>query len=125
MRDDSVYLSPAPTYHTAPAMWTMAAQAVGATTILMEKFDAEHALYCIQRYGVTHAQFVPTMLVRMLRLPEETRMRYDLSTLRRVVHAAAPCLARDERQMMDWWGPIVDEYCGSSEGAGISVHPCR
>ncbi len=118
--DDSVYLSPAPTYHTAPAMWTMAAQAAGATTILMEKFDPEHALDCIQRYRVTHAQFVPTMFVRMLRLPEETRMRYDLSTLRRVVHAAAPCPPEIKRQMIDWWGPIVDEYYGSSEGAGIS-----
>ncbi len=120
VRDDSVYLSPAPTYHTAPAMWTIAAQAAGATTVLMEKFDAEDALDCIQRHGVTHAQFVPTMFVRMLRLPEETRMRYDLSTLRRVVHAAAPCPPEIKRQMIDWWGPIVDEYYGSSEGAGIS-----
>jgi long-chain acyl-CoA synthetase len=88
---DSVYLSPAPTYHTAPAMWTMAAQAAGATTIVMEAFDAEQALDCIERYGVTHAQFVPTMFVRMLRLPDETRSRYDVSSLVRVVHAAAPC----------------------------------
>ncbi|OBI92140.1 fatty-acid--CoA ligase FadD4 [Mycobacterium sp. 1245805.9] len=120
VRNDSVYLSPAPTYHTAPAMWTMAAQAAGATTVLMQKFDAEHALDCIQRYGVTHAQFVPTMFVRMLRLPEETRSRYDLSTLQRVVHAAAPCPPEIKRQMIDWWGLIVDEYYGSSEGAGIS-----
>lgn len=118
--EDSVYLSPAPTYHTAPAMWTMAAQAAGATTILMEKFDAEDALECIQRHGVTHAQFVPTMFVRMLRLPEETRRHYDLSTLQRVVHASAPCPPEIKRQMIDWWGPIVDEYYGSSEGAGIS-----
>ncbi|OBH44196.1 fatty-acid--CoA ligase FadD4 [Mycobacterium mantenii] len=117
---DSVYLSPAPTYHTAPAMWTMAAQATGATTVLMEKFDAEEALDCIERHGVTHAQFVPTMFVRMLRLPEEIRMRYDLSSLRRVVHAAAACPPEIKRQMIEWWGPIVDEYYGSSEGAGIS-----
>lgn len=120
VRDDSVYLSPAPTYHTAPAMWTMAAQAAGATTVLMERFDAEHALDCIQRYGVTHAQFVPTMFVRMLRLPEDIRTRYDLSTLRRVVHAAAPCPPEIKRQMIEWWGPVIDEYYGSSEGAGIS-----
>lgn len=118
--EDSVYLSPAPTYHTAPAMWTMAAQAVGATTVVMERFDAEHALESIERYGVTHAQFVPSMFVRMLRLPEETRRAYDLSSLRRVVHAAAPCPPAIKRQMIDWWGPIVDEYYGSSEGAGIS-----
>ena len=117
---DSVYLSPAPTYHTAPAMWTMAAQAVGATTVVMESFDAEWALDCIQRYGVTHAQFVPAMFVRMLRLPKETRRRFDVSSLQRVVHAAAPCPPAIKRQMIDWWGPIVDEYYGSSEGAGIS-----
>jgi long-chain acyl-CoA synthetase len=118
--EDAVYLSPAPTYHTAPAMWTMSAQAVGATTVVMERFDAELALESIERYGVTHAQFVPSMFVRMLRLPEQTRRRYDLSSLRRVVHAAAPCPPEIKRQMIDWWGPIVDEYYGSSEGAGIS-----
>lgn len=117
---DSVYLSPAPIYHTAPAMWSMCAQAAGATTVMMERFDAEQALDCVQRYGVTHAQFVPTMFVRMLRLPESIRLGFDLSTLRRVVHAAAPCPPDIKRQMIDWWGPIVDEYYGSSEGAGIS-----
>lgn len=117
---DSVYLSPAPTYHTAPAMWSMAAHSVGATVIMMERFDAEQALDCVQRYGVTHAQFVPTMFVKMLRLPDATRQRYDLSSLQRVVHAAAPCPPTIKRQMIEWWGPIVDEYYGSSEGAGIS-----
>jgi long-chain acyl-CoA synthetase len=117
---DSVYLSPAPTYHTAPAMWTMAAQAVGATVVMMERFDAEQALECIDRYGVTHAQFVPTMFVKMLRLPYAVRQRYDLSSLQRVVHAAAPCPPAIKRQMIEWWGPIIDEYYGSSEGAGIS-----
>lgn len=117
---DSVYLSPAPTYHTAPAMWSMCAQAVGATTVIMERFDAEQALDCVQRYGVTHAQFVPTMFVRMLRLPESTRLGFDLSTLQRVVHPAAPCPPDIKQQMIEWWGPIIDEYYGSSEGAGIS-----
>lgn len=117
---DSVYLSPAPVYHTAPAMWTMCAQSAGATTVIMERFDAEEALACIQRYRVTHAQFVPTMFVKMLRLPEATRAGYDLSSLERVVHAAAPCPPEIKRQMIAWWGPIIDEYYGSSEGAGIS-----
>lgn len=117
---ESVYLSPAPLYHTAPAMWTMCAQAAGATTVIMERFEPEQALACIQRYRVTHAQFVPTMFVKMLRLPAEIRDRYDLSSLQRVVHAAAPCPPAIKRQMIDWWGPIVDEYYGSSEGAGIS-----
>ena len=116
----SVYLSPAPIHHTAPAMWSMAAQAIGATTVLMEGFDAQRALECIERYGVTHAQFVPTMFVRMLRLPAEIRNRHDLSSLQRVVHAAAPCPPGIKRQMLDWWGPIIDEYYGSSEGAGIT-----
>ncbi|OBA86273.1 acyl-CoA synthetase [Mycobacteriaceae bacterium 1482268.1] len=117
---DSVYLSPAPTYHTAPAMWTMAAQSVGATVVMMERFDAEQALDCVHRYGVTHAQFVPTMFVKMLRLPEQTRQRFNLSSLQRVVHAAAPCPPAIKRQMLQWWGPIIDEYYGSAEGAGIS-----
>ncbi len=117
---ESVYLSPAPLYHTAPAMWTMCAQATGATTVIMERFDAEEALACIQRHRVTHAQFVPTMFVKMLRLPEATRAAYDVSSLQRVVHAAAPCPPEIKRQMIRWWGPIVDEYSGSSEGAGIS-----
>ena len=116
---ESVYLSPTPTYHTAPAMWTMAAQSVGATVVMMERFNAEQALRCIETYGVTHAQFVPTMFVKMLRLPESTRQRYALSSLQRFVHAAAPCPPAIKRQMIDWWGPIVDEYYGSSEGAGI------
>jgi fatty-acyl-CoA synthase len=117
---DSIYLSPAPTYHTAPAMWSMAAQSCGATVVMMERFDAEQALDCVQRYGVTHAQFVPAMFVKMLRLPDATRRRFDLSSLQRVVHAAAPCPPAIKRQMIQWWGPIVDEYYGSSEGAGIS-----
>lgn len=115
----SVYLSPAPTHHTAPAMWTMAAQSVGATTVVMERFDAEGALECIQRFRVTHAQFVPTMFIRMLRLPDEVRARYDLSSLRRVVHASAPCPPDVKRQMIAWWGEIIDEYYGSSEGVGV------
>lgn len=117
---ESVYLSPAPTYHTAPAMWTMSAHAVGATTVMMEHFDAEAALECIDRYQVTHAQFVPTMFVRMLRLPDHVRNRFNLSSLQRVIHAAAPCPPVIKHQMIEWWGPIIDEYYGSSEGAGIS-----
>lgn len=116
----SVYLSPAPIYHTAPAMWTMAAQSVGATTVLMQGFDAERALAVIDQHAVTHAQFVPTMFVRMLRLPADVRESYDISSLQRVVHAAAPCPPHIKQAMIDWWGPIIDEYYGSSEGAGIT-----
>lgn len=116
----SVYLSPAPLYHTAPAMWTLCAQSVGATTVVMEKFDPESALACIEKHRVTHAQFVPSMFVRMLRLPLEVRDAYCLHTLERVVHASAPCPPDIKREMLDWWGPIVDEYYGSSEGVGTS-----
>jgi long-chain acyl-CoA synthetase len=117
---ESVYLSPAPLYHTAPSMWSMCIQALGATTVIMQRFDAESALECIQRYRITHAQFVPAMFVRMLKLPQDVRRSYDLSSLRRVVHAAAPCPPEIKRQMIDWWGPIIDEFYSSSEGAGIS-----
>ena len=81
---------------------------------------AHRALKCIEQFGVTHAQFVPTMFIRMLRLPEAVKHRYDLSSLKRVIHAAAPCPVDIKRQMIAWWGPIIDEYYGSSEGAGIS-----
>ena len=117
---DSVYLSPAPLYHTAPSMWSMCVQALGATTVVMQRFDAEAALECIERYRITHAQFVPAMFVRMLKLPEDVRKSYDLSSLQRVVHAAAPCPPEIKRQMIAWWGPIIDEFYSSSEGAGIS-----
>jgi fatty-acyl-CoA synthase len=116
----SVYLSPAPLYHTAPAYWSMAVQSLGATVIVMEKFEPRAALEAIARYGVTHGQFVPAMFVRMLKLPAAVRESYDVSSLRRVIHSAAPCPPDIKHQMIDWWGPIVDEFYSSSEGAGIS-----
>ncbi|TAM64476.1 fatty-acid--CoA ligase FadD4 [Mycobacterium sp.] len=115
---DSVYLSPAPLYHTAPGYWSMTAQSMGATTVVMEKFDPRGALEAIERYGITHGQFVPAMFVRMFKLPEAERNSYDLSSLRRVVHAAAPCPVEIKKAMIDWWGPIIDEFYASSEGAG-------
>jgi fatty-acyl-CoA synthase len=117
---DSVYLSPAPLYHTAPSFWSMSVQSLGGTTVVMEGFDPEGALACIQRYGVTHGQFVPAMFVRMLKMPEAVRNSYDVTSLRRVVHAAAPCPVEIKKQMIQWWGPIVDEYYASSEAVGAS-----
>lgn len=117
---DAVYLSPAPLYHTAPSMWSMCVQALGATVVVMERFDPAEALKCIERYRVTHGQFVPTMFVRMLKLPVQERHRYDLSSLHRVVHAAAPCPPQVKRDMIEWWGPIVDEFYSSSEGSGVT-----
>src|SRR4051812_9586130 len=116
----SVYLSPAPLYHTAPSVWSMCVQALGVTTVVLEKFDAEQALECIQRHRITHAQFVPAMFVRMLKLPDSVRLAYDVSSLQRVVHAAAPYPPDIKRSMIEWWGPIVDEFYSSSEGAGIT-----
>src|SRR4029079_8375599 len=88
MSPDSVYLSPAPLYHTAPCLWTMSAQAMGVTTVVMSKFDPESALDAIQKYRVTSGQFVPAMFVRMLKLPEDVRHSYDLTSLHRAGHAA-------------------------------------
>jgi long-chain acyl-CoA synthetase len=117
---DGTYLSPAPLYHTAPNMWSMGALAMGGTVVVMEKFDPVQTLDAIQRYRVTHGQFVPVMFVRMLKLPEQERNSYDISSLQRVVHAAAPCPVDIKKQMIDWWGPLIDEYYSSSEGAGVT-----
>jgi long-chain acyl-CoA synthetase len=117
---ESVYLSPAPLYHTAPSFWSMSVQSLGGTVVLLEKYDPEGALESIQRHGITHGQFVPAMFVRMLKLPESVRNSYDVSSLKRVVHAAAPCPVDIKKQMIAWWGPIVDEYYAASEGIGAS-----
>ncbi len=121
MGPGSVYLSPAPLYHTAPSVWSMQVQAAGLTTVVMEKFDAESALDAIQRYRVTHGQFVPAHFTRMLKLPAGVRESYDVSSLKRVMHAAAPCPVEIKQQMIDWWGPIVDEYYASSEAIGSTL----
>ncbi|MBU8829111.1 fatty-acid--CoA ligase FadD4 [Mycolicibacterium goodii] len=121
MHPDAVYLSPAPLYHTAPSVWSMQVQAAGITTVVMEKFDAEGCLDAIQKHRVTHGQFVPVMFTRMLKLPESVRNSYDLSSLERVMHAAAPCPVEIKKQMIDWWGPIVDEYYASSEAIGATL----
>ena len=121
MTPESIYLSPAPLYHTAPSVWSMSAQAGGITTVVLEKFDPEGTLDAIERYRVTHAQFVPAMFVRMLKLPEAVRDSYDLSSLKRVMHAAAPCPVQIKKQIIDWWGPIVDEYYSSSEAIGSTL----
>lgn len=121
MTPDSIYLSPAPLYHTAPSVWSMSAQAGGVTTVVLEKFDAQGCLDAIQRHRVTHGQFVPAMFTRMLKLPAAVRDSYDLSSLQRVMHAAAPCPVEIKKQMMDWWGPIIDEYYASSEAHGSTL----
>jgi acyl-CoA synthetase (AMP-forming)/AMP-acid ligase II len=117
--DDTVYLSTAPLYHTAPLKFSMTVLAAGGTLIVLEKFDPELALRSIAAHGVTHSQWVPTMFIRLLRLPESTRNRYDVSTHSVAIHAAAPCPVGVKEQMLAWWGPIVYEYYGGSESIGM------
>jgi acyl-CoA synthetase (AMP-forming)/AMP-acid ligase II len=118
---DSVYLSPAPQYHSAPLRFSMAMQRIGCTVVIMEHFDPEEYLTAIERYRVTHTQLVPTMFVRMLKLPEEIRRRYDVSSLRCAIHAAAPCPVPVKRQMIEWWGPVIHEYYAGTEGNGFTA----
>jgi acyl-CoA synthetase (AMP-forming)/AMP-acid ligase II len=117
---DSVYLSPAPLYHSAPLYYSMSVMRLGGTVIVMEQFDPEHALALIEQYRVTHSQWVPTMFVRMLKLPDEVRERYDLSSHRCAIHAAAPCPVETKRKMIEWWGPILEEYYSATEGMGAT-----
>ncbi len=118
-KTDSVYISPAPLYHAAPLRWCMAVQQLGGTIIVMEKFDPETMLGLIEKYKVDVGQFVPTHFVRMLKLPPEVRAKYDISSLRSAVHAAAPCPIPVKEQMMEWWGPVIHEYYAGSEGNGF------
>jgi fatty-acyl-CoA synthase len=117
---DTVYLSPAPLYHAAPLRFSATVQAVGGTVVVMERFDPEGALTAVQRFRATHSQWVPTMFVRMLKLPAEVRERYDVSSLRVAIHAAAPCPVDVKRAMIDWWGPVLYEYYAATEGVGIT-----
>jgi long-chain acyl-CoA synthetase len=118
---DIVYLSPAPLYHAAPLAWTMGVHVQGGTVVVMERFDAEDALRFIERHRINNGQFVPTHFVRMLKLPDEVKARYDLSSLRSVVHAAAPCPVPVKEQMIAWWGPIIHEYYAGTEGNGTTT----
>jgi acyl-CoA synthetase (AMP-forming)/AMP-acid ligase II len=118
VRPGSVYLCPAPLYHSAPLVYSMSMQRLGATVVVMERFDPRSCLELIERHRVTHAQFVPTMFVRMLRLAPDERLGYDLSSLQFVVHAAAPCPVPVKRQMLEWWGPIIHEYYSGTEDIG-------
>ncbi len=117
---DSVYLSPAPLYHAAPLRWSMTVHRLGGTVILMKKFDPEGALAAIQHYRCNAAQFVPTHFVRMLKLPDEIRAQYDVTSMKSAIHAAAPCPGPVKQAMIDWWGPVLLEYYAGSEGNGMT-----
>lgn len=118
---DTIYLSPAPLYHAAPLRTCATVQALGGTALVMERFDAEAALAAIENHRATHSQWVPTMFVRMLKLPEAVRARYDVSSMRIAIHAAAPCPVEVKQQMMQWWGPILHEFYSSTELNGLTV----
>ena len=121
MGSDSIYLSPAPLYHAAPLRFNMMATVLGGTSIIMEHFDAEQFLSLVERYKATQSQLVPTMFVRMLKLPDNVRTAYDVSSLKGAIHAAAPCPIDVKAKMIDWWGPILIEYYAGSEGNGVTV----
>ena len=117
--EDSRYLSPAPLYHAAPLRFCMGIQMSGGTVVVMERFDPEEYLRLIGEYSITVSQVVPTMFVRMLKLPAATREAYDVSTLEACIHAAAPCPVDVKRQMIEWWGPVIHEYYAGTEGNGF------
>ena len=116
-----VYLSPAPLYHAAPIGWCSIVHRLGGTVVMMEKFDPEAALKAIETYKVTDSQWVPTHFVRFLKLDPEIREKYDLSSHKRALHAAAPCPVPIKREMIEWWGPIVNEYYAGSEMIGMTL----
>ena len=121
MSSESIYLSPAPLYHAAPLRFNMMVGVLGGTSIVMEHFDAEEYLALVEKYRVNVSQLVPTMFVRMLKLPDDVRARYNVSSLKSAIHAAAPCPVEVKARMIGWWGPIILEYYAGSEGNGVTV----
>ncbi len=119
--DGMTYLSPAPLYHSAPQAAVGLSLRRGGTVVVMENFDPEQYLMLVEKYKVTHSQLVPTMFSRMLKLPEDVKHKYDLSSLKVAVHAAAPCPVPVKEKMIEWWGPIIEEYYGATEGLGFAA----
>ncbi len=116
---DSIYLSPAPLYHAAPLTFTLGFMLGGMTCVIMQHFEAEASLSAIEKYKITHSQWVPTMFIRMLKLDDDVRLKYDVSSLQCAIHAAAPCPVPVKEQMIEWWGPVIHEYYAGSEGNGF------
>jgi long-chain acyl-CoA synthetase len=120
-RDGHVHLTVSPLYHTAVLMWTGCAMHLGHTVVLMDKWSPEETLRLIQTYGVTYSHMVPTQFVRLLDLPEEARAGYDVSSLRNMIHGAAPCPQEVKRKMIEWWGDTIQEYYAATEGGGTVI----
>jgi len=121
MDEHTIYLSPAPLYHAAPLRFNMSVMKLGGTSVIMENFDAEEFLRLVPKHKITHTQVVPTMFVRFLKLPDEVRLVHDVSSLRCAIHAAAPCPIPVKEQMIEWWGAIIWEYYGGTEGNGLTL----
>lgn len=121
MNADMVYLSTSPLYHAAPLRWAMTVNRFGGTIVLMDKFDAERALALVEQWRITHSTWVPTHFVRLLKLPHEVRARYDVTSLRAAIHAGAPCPVPIKQAMIDWWGPVIEEYYAGTETCGITA----
>jgi len=119
--DDHVHICGSPLYHTAVLNFVGISIQLGHTAVLMERFDAEDMLRLIERHRVTHSHMVPTQFTRLLALPEHVREKYDVSSLRAMIHGAAPCPDEVKRAMLDWWGPVVIEYYAATEGGGASI----
>ena len=116
---DTMYLSPAPLYHAAPLRYCRSVQRLGGTVVVMDKFDPEAYLRLVEQYRITFSQIVPTMLIRMLKLPAQVRERYDVSSLNCMVHAAAPMPVAAKEQGIEWFGPVIHEYYAGTEGNGF------
>ena len=121
LEENDRYLSPGPLYHAAPLQFTALQHRIGATAVVMEKFDPEKALAYIERHHVTTSQWVPTHFVRLLKLPDDVKRRYDVSSLKIAIHAAAPCPVPIKKAMIDWWGPKIVEYYAGTEGGGTLI----
>ncbi|PKV90532.1 long-chain acyl-CoA synthetase [Amycolatopsis echigonensis] len=119
--DDHVHLCGSPLYHTAVLNFVAISLQLGHTAVLMDRWDAEEMLRLIERHRVTHSHMVPTQFRRLLALPDEVRSKYDLSSLRVMIHGAAPCPIEVKRQMLEWWGPVVTEYYAATEGGGTVI----
>ena len=117
----TVYLSPAPLYHAAPFFYNMVTLMFGGTSIIMSKFDPENSLAYIDKYKANYSQWVPIMFVRMLKMPQSIRDKYDISSMKLAIHAAAPCPVEIKEKMINWWGPVIFEYYGASEGLGMTA----
>ncbi|WP_020657941.1 acyl-CoA synthetase [Amycolatopsis benzoatilytica] len=119
--DGHVHLCGSPLYHTAVLNFVAISLQLGHTAVLMDRWDAEEMLRLIERHRVTHSHMVPTQFRRLLALPDDVRAKYDLSSLRVMIHGAAPCPLEVKRQMLDWWGPVVTEYYAATEGGGTVI----